>query len=193
MAICKICKKEFTIRDLNGRKSRREYCSRKCLLERPRKTINTKCSICDDIITRIPSKIISSLKHYCSKECKIEGSRRFEAKRVIDYVTNNQGYEKQIMGKKGKAISLDGYYVFDGIKVHRILMEQYVGRKLKSSEIVHHINGDKFDNRIENLQLLTRAEHNKLHFKGKSHCDDGLSKSQRFILRKKGLYPLKTY
>lgn len=42
-------------------------------------------------------------------------------------------------------------------------MEDYIGRKLNKDEVVHHINEDKLDNRIENLQLMTRGEHSKLH------------------------------
>ena len=48
---------------------------------------------------------------------------------------------------------------------HRIVMENHIGRILTTNEVVHHINGNKKDNRIENLELMTNSEHVKHHSK----------------------------
>lgn len=46
---------------------------------------------------------------------------------------------------------------------HRKIVEAIIGRPLEKNEVVHHKDGDKSNNSPENLELLTRSEHTRLH------------------------------
>ena len=55
----------------------------------------------------------------------------------------------------------------DGSKVvilqHREVMKNFLKRELREDEVVHHANEVKTDNHPDNLQVMTRAEHARLH------------------------------
>ena len=72
-------------------------------------------------------------------------------------------YEKKKVAGKAKS-------------VHTLIMEQILGRPLEENEIVHHINGNKRDNRPENLQVMTRSEHAVLHNTGHVPSSETLQK-----------------
>lgn len=63
------------------------------------------------------------------------------------------------------------------IDEHRLVMEQLLGRKLRSDEVVHHKDGNKLNNSPENLVVMTLAEHSRLHMSNKLKTEESKRKS----------------
>jgi hypothetical protein len=95
----------------------------------------------------------------------------------------------------GQGTILNGYRMItvnkNQVREHRHVMEKFLGRKLERFESVHHINHDKLDNRIENLEVMTKTTHNKLHktttFRNKTHkqCTYCLKIKPRYLFYKR--------
>lgn len=97
----------------------------------------------------------------------------------------------QIYSPDHPRVTLAGY-----VAEHRLVVEKKLGRFLESSEVVHHIDGDRLNNSPENLQVFrTNREHLAHDLKGRvpKWTPDGLEKQKAnreriAILRKSGAY-----
>ncbi len=73
------------------------------------------------------------------------------------------------------------YYSFKGkaIAEHRLVMQNHINRKLDRSEVVHHINGNKLDNRLQNLVITNHSDHGKDHYLNDKNWRDSFIKGMK--------------
>lgn len=105
-------------------------------------------------------------------------------------VVSKGEYNYIICFQHPNAIPRNGY-----VLEHRFLKEKEIGRVLNSDEVVHHIDGNKKNNSLDNLVVMTQNEHARLHqyLRGKNmvelRCPQcgkifQLAKNQSFLVKK---------
>lgn len=203
MCKCVICGKEGY--EINPKKFPKNFCSYKCYEEWQKwnKEPNCECMVCHRKMYLKPSRL-KRVKNgiTCSKECanKLksvymsgEGNHQFGL--TGDLNASFKGQE--ILSEFGYILvyapghpfphdkSVKGSRVFK----HRLVIEENSdkfdpkyfieinGNKyLKPEYHVHHINENKTDNRLENLQVVTKNEHTSIHNKEKEIIRDSLGR-----------------
>lgn len=95
---------------------------------------------------------------FCSK-CAVSKSNQNRKGNGKDYYISGDGYKMVRTGDKQNGIGWRAYS-----KEHKVVIEQYIGRKLKKGEVVHHIDGNKLNNNLSNLFLCSgHTEHRVAH------------------------------
>lgn len=147
--------------------------------------LNCECPVCGKLFHLKPSRIKRCKHNYCSKKC------HYEAKK--EYMAGNGNHQFGLKGDKNaswksdRQLSKYGYVQVrvldhpfrdksDFVFEHRLIAEKYLltndnsvvidgKRYLSKDYVVHHKNFHRTDNRVENLIVMTKAEHQSLHAK----------------------------
>ena len=130
--------------------------------------MKVKCDVCGKVF----DKADSAVKEH--NFCSVDHLRKWNSERMSDYNKSknpmNKKWTKKMRLKKREQV-LDrvgkgekAYNKFLGRHEHRVVAERMLGRKLKKSEVVHHIDLNKQNNDEKNLVVLpSNSEHSHLH------------------------------
>ena len=159
---------------------------------------NLSCKLCGKMVY-VPKHRLKTFG-YCSRKCSAKEAYK---SRIYTSVSKEirEKISKTLVGKYrgknssrwngGKTFHKDGYvyiyspthpyrdhhrYVFE----HRLVIEKSLGRYLLPTEHIHHLNGDKKDNRIENLNIMNNSEHLRLHWEELDNSNFIHSKKTQF-------------
>ena len=126
------------------------------------------CATCKTPFSVQPSRARRGEVKYCSQACHYKGRRgkRVEREDAIQLSDGRwalvSSIDVEFLRNYGWVVTPSGYARRGAVKVnrgmHREVMERIIGRPMNRGEEVDHINGNKLDNRRDNLRLAVHAQ-----------------------------------
>jgi hypothetical protein len=163
--------KEFDYITSSGKKSKRKRISTHVKLQ---------CNNCNSIFTKEahdlnPKRRNNNYEHFCGKcgDVYSLATKSYNKKNPNKHdhllgtkITDSHGYTQLYVSNNYKYKTKETSSVYGGrIREHIHVMQEHIDRPLKKGEVVHHIDGDKSNNNISNLDLCTVQGHNNCHAK----------------------------
>lgn len=148
--VCERCGITFLVAPYRIQRGAVRFCSTECkyaAMLKPR--VDRTCVACGSTFTATQYDVDRGLATFCSYACHNSGVHHpsWKGGRRL----NSRGYVRVRVAGRGDVLE------------HRLVMETHIGRSLLPTEVVHHINGNKQDNRIENLEIMNHGEHTRHH------------------------------
>jgi hypothetical protein len=163
--------KEFDYITNSGKKSKRKRVSTHVRLQ---------CNNCNILFTKEahdlnPKRRNNNYEHFCGNCGNVFSlaTKSYNKKNpnkhdhlIGSKIIDSNGYVCIYVGSNYKYLNKFTSSVYGGrIREHIFLMQEKIGRPLERGEVIHHIDGDKQNNDISNLDLCTVQEHNNCHAK----------------------------
>jgi len=177
LQLCEICK-------VNQRKIP-SVCSEECKKTNSKKSHQFTCQYCGQVAYSL-QKGRKFHDRACSGKHRSEFYRGPNCPNWVDgYYLDSDGYWRVYCPEHPRAPQKRPY-----VLVHILIMERSIGRLIRPDEIVHHINFIKDYNRIDNLQLMLKVDHDKLHgaIRTQENINGNLHPTWEFILFPEGEY-----
>lgn len=157
---CEQCKKEYLAKRRSKWGVPSRFCSNKCKYESQGTFVVLICQECEKqyVVKKhiLNGKSKQGPRRFCSHKCKHESWKKHGRtdKRSLLPHRNSCGYVYVYCPSHPAVQGKDYKRVLE----HRLVMEKYLGRYLVKGENVHHKNGIRSDNRIENLELWSTPQ-----------------------------------
>lgn len=194
---CVYCRRRF-YRRTSAARCVNTFCNTQCFNNWRNIAVKARarhCLKCDKEFVPSAYQLASGHGKYCSAKCCTDSviakllrpENRIKARLTYfargRHTQQAERHGSLAPGWKGGVCYKRGYrYLTVGrrcVQEHRLVMELHLGRRLRSDEHVHHINHDRLDNRLDNLEVLSRSEHGKKHAEEYRQMYTGVPRGER--------------